>query len=45
MCIHPVLFGVLATLFVEMVALITITIYSEVRAARKKKAKGGNNNG
>ena len=45
MVINPVLFGVLATLFIEMVGLIAFTIYCEWRTARKKKQKGGNDNG
>lgn len=46
MIINEVLFGILATLFVEQtIALIVIVIKNRFRSHSAKKVKGGKNNG
>ena len=46
MYINAVMFGVLATLFVEMAVGVAFTLYCNVKSrAHDKNRKGGKNNG
>lgn len=45
MYINPVVFGVLATLFIEMVVVLGTMIYCDWHTTHSKKHKGGKYNG